>query len=493
MAPAIDNRTEQTSNTPRGRRLRQTRRDHTEKRQRGVLEILTPEERLLKMIVSNLLPLELTEKASFRSFVTALKPSVRVPDKTKLRSLLHEVCQEQVKTMDETLASVEDIVLTCELWSSRPEDSNLTVGCHFVDQVGNLKSYMLKTTNLMGDTSAGNIERQLSAIMKKWRMTKKVHSVVRAGMPQLKQGKTRYMQMPCFADTLNGILKELLSRNDLRNVLQKCENIVRFFKHDTTAGKMLQSSKDAPNQQQQELIMYSGDRWLAWLHMLQRLFEQYEVVKTVLNERGKADLILDEKEEKKLTNLLSALEPLKTATSKMKGSGFDTISVMLPVVTTLMDALQEEEVRGNPVAKSLLSKCKKEFGDINVHMLAPMTFLDPRYKDQLGEENRKLAIEKISKELNAGEAVFDVRGVLDRYAAFKATKGLNNPLTWWKNTGNRKFGELSQFALKKLGMVSTAVPLERAFSMAGDQFCNLRSSIEPENLNMMLFLNSNWR
>ena len=454
------------------------------------MEILTLERRLLKMIVSNLLPLEITEKASFRSFVTALKPSVRVADKSKLRSLLHEVCRERVKAMEDTLASVKDIVLTCELWSSRPEDSHLTVGCHFVDQVGNLKSYTLKTTSLMGDTSAGNIDKQLSAIMKNWSMTKKVHSVVTAGMPQLKKIKTRYIQMPCFADTLNRILKELLSRDELRNVLQKCENIVRFFKHDTTAEKILQSKL---NQQQNELIMYSGDRWLAWLHMLQRLFEQYDVVEKVLNQRGRAALILKENEKKKLTNLMSALEPLKTATSRMKGNGFDTISVMLPVLTTVMDALQEETGRGNHVAESLLSKCKKEFGDINVHMLAQMTFLDPRYKDQLGEKNKELAIDKILKELNTSEAVFDFRGVLDGYLAFKATKGLNNPLTWWRNSGMKKFGELSQFALKKLGIVSTAVPLERAFSIAGDQFCNLRSSIELENLNMMLFLNSNWR
>ncbi|XP_072244872.1 E3 SUMO-protein ligase ZBED1-like [Leuresthes tenuis] len=454
MAPASDNRTEQT-NRARGQRLRQTRRDHREKRQRGdaVLKMLTLERRLLKMIVSNLLPLEITEKASFRSFLTALKPSVRVPDKAKLRSLLPEVCQEQVKAMEETLASVKDIVLTCELWSSRPEDSHLTVGCHFVDEVGNLKSYTLKTTSLMGDTSAGNIDKQLSGIMKKWSMTEKVHSVVTAGMPQLKQIKTRYIQMPCFADTLNGILKELLSRNELRKVLLKCENIVRFFKHDTPAEKMLRSAQRKVNQQQKELIMYSGDRWLAWLHALQRLIEQYDVVKMVLNERRKAALSLNEKEKKKLADLISALEPLKTATSKMKGKGFDTISVMLPVLTTLMGALREEKGRGNHVAESLLSKCEKEFnGDINAHI-----------------------------------------GVLDGYLAFKATKGLNNPLTWWKNSGKKKFGELSQFALKKLGIVSTAVPLERAFSIAGDQFCNLRSSMEPENLNMMLFLNSNWR
>ncbi|GAA6226269.1 uncharacterized protein LOC108891761 [Lates japonicus] len=103
-------------------------------------------------------------------------------------------------------------------------------------------------------------------------------------------------------------------------------------------------------------------------------------------------------------------------------------------------------------------------------------------------------MEKIVKELSAGRpgSSAKFKELLERYVAYTPNDEKSNPFSWWRHTGKENFGELSKLALKKLGVVSTAVPLERAFSEAGDRFCNLRNSIEPENLNMILFLNSNW-
>ncbi|KAM9762043.1 E3 SUMO-protein ligase ZBED1 [Menidia menidia] len=484
MAPVRETHTERSSSSQRGKHLRQRIYSHRVRRRGGDgLEILTPEGRLLKMIVSNLLPLGITEEANFRSFARA-RPMQHVPAKSKLCSLLPKVCQDKVKAIQAALASAQDIVLTWELWHSRPGYSYLTVGCNFVDRCGVLKSYMLKTSGLFSDTSTRNIERKLDVIIDNWNIKSKVHSVVTAGAKHPTTRKTRFIQMPCFAETLNSILEDLLGDSELKEVLRRCQDIVMFFKLDTKAKRMLCSGQNV-------LIMYSGGRWLGWLQMLQRLLEQYEVVKGVLQRRQTA-LILTEDQEKKVRQLVSALEVLEKATSMMKAKGFDSISVMLPVMTTLMAALQRETDKGNQTAGSLLRKCDKVFGDINKHQLATMTFLDPRYKDQLGEENKKLAKARIMKEFADSGGVCDLSGEFERYTAFTPRKGLQNPLSWWKNTGKSKFPNLSQLALRKLGIVSTAVPLERAFAISGEEFCNSRSSIEPENLDMMLFLNSNW-
>ncbi|XP_008276388.1 zinc finger BED domain-containing protein 1-like isoform X1 [Stegastes partitus] len=402
------------------------------------------------------------------------------------------------KELQCTLTSAEDIVLTCELWSSRSEDSYLTVGCHFVDNLGSLKSYILKTTSLFGDESMPNILNQLLAITETWNVTDKVHSVVTAGMPQLKGNKTRWTHMPCFSDVLNAVFKDVMNNAELSYILNKCCNIIQFFKYDSEAEKKLtelQGKLQGKLQaNQEELIMCCRDRWLTWLDMLQRLDKQYRFMVMVLNERGQTDLILNENEKKKIKNFISALEPLKKAISTMKGKGFETISVMVPVMMKLMDALGQEAKRKNDVAKMLLSKYKHEFGDVNNHKLATVTFLDPRYKKQLTDDNNRLAINKVMTELSAGIAYSTdrLKVQLDKYKAYPPNAEQSNPLAWWRHTGKEKFFELSKLAVKKLGVVSTAVPLERAFSRDGDQFCNLRSSIKPEHLNMVLFLNSNW-
>lgn len=445
------------------------------------------------MIVSNLLPLEIPEDPNFLGFAEVLSSSAEIPTVPVMRSLLPRVYEEEVESLQSTLASVDDIVLTCELWSSRPEDSFLSVGCHFVDNLGILKSYMLKTTSLFGDESADNILNQLSAIMEDWGVAQKVHAVIRAGMPQLKGVKTRWTHIPCFADTLNVVFKVLMNDDGLSSVLRKSQNIVRFFKYDSAAERRLRELQNQLGVNQEKLIMYSGERWLAWLDMLQRLAQQYDVMVMVINEKQKADLILNENEKEKLKKMISALEPLKESVSMLKGVGFRSISVTLPVLQTLMEKLKEQSKK-NDVAQKLLSKCREEFGDINSYRMAPATFLDPRYKDQLGDRNRKLALDKIMKDLNAGKTSSGVKipYLLDRYMEYQPTPETSNPLSWWRHKGKETFGDLSKLALKQLGVVSTAVPLQRAFSAAGDHFCSRRSAIEPENLNMMLFLNSNW-
>ncbi|KAG7218851.1 hypothetical protein INR49_019478, partial [Caranx melampygus] len=434
---------------------------------------------LLKMSISALQPLGVMEGASFLEFVRALNPDVQVPTKEEIRSELFTVYQSKEKELRSSLASADDVVLTCELWSSRPEDPYLTVYCHLVDRHGNHKSNMLQTISLSGDKSATNIKKQLSAVMEAWGVKEKVHCVVRAGMPQMKDVKVEWTDMPCFAETLDEVCKDLKRNNELASVLTKCQNIIRFFKNNSEAERNLREIQQQLNVEPKEL----------------GLSEQYRAMVVVLNDKDKTDFILNEEDKKKLNNLISALKPLKEATSAMK-SGFQTISGVLPLLMSLMDKLKEKG-RNNDVAQMILAIFAKKFGDVNNHQLASSTFLDPRYRDRLTETNKKQALEKIMKELAAGRTCSSpqkskFKALLDKYMASEESDEGSNPLAWWRITGKAHFGELSQLALKKLGVVSTAVPFERAFSKAGDQFHSFRGCIEPEDLNVVLFLNSNW-
>nr|XP_046248461.1 uncharacterized protein si:ch211-152f22.4 isoform X2 [Scatophagus argus]XP_046248462.1 uncharacterized protein si:ch211-152f22.4 isoform X2 [Scatophagus argus] len=468
------------------------RRNQIRQGREGTLEMLTTKRRVLMMIVSTLQPLETTADPNFLKGVKLLNSALQIPAIPVIRSQLLSIYNEKEQELRSTLASVDDIVLTCELWSPRKQNSYLTVGCHFVDIHGGLKSYMLQTTCLFEDESADNIKTQLLAIMEAWNMKEKVHSVVGAGTPQLKNAETKWMYMPCFANTLHEVFEDLMNNNELLNVLKKCQNIVGFFKNDSEAERELREIQHRMNMEQGELTLYTGDRWLPSLHMLQQLIQQNKALMMVCAQRGKTDLILNENDKEKVMNLISALEPLSKATSMMKKEGFETISAMLPLLKQLMKNLEGER-RKNKVAQTLFNKCKKKFGDIDNHPLALNTFLDPRFKNELGDENKKRAMDKIQKELSADPAspTATEPKVLHRYMAYPPNAKNSNPLAWWRLTGRKNFGELSKLALKKLAVVSTAVPLERAFSSAGDWFCNRRSFIEPENLNMILFLKTN--
>ncbi|XP_049926278.1 E3 SUMO-protein ligase ZBED1-like [Epinephelus moara] len=66
----------------------------------------------------------------------------------------------------------------------------------------------------------------------------------------------------------------------------------------------------------------------------------------------------------------------------------------------------------------------------------------------------------------------------------------SNPLSWWKER-SLKYPHLAQLARGYLAICGTSVRAERVFSTAGNIVTKQRSSLEPENVNHLVFLANN--
>ena len=77
-----------------------------------------------------------------------------------------------------------------------------------------------------------------------------------------------------------------------------------------------------------------------------------------------------------------------------------------------------------------------------------------------------------------------------RYMEEKVIPRSEDPLNWWgKNEST--FPLLSKVAKRHLGTVATFVPAERLFSKAGETISQRRNRLKAENVNIILFLNTN--
>ena len=66
----------------------------------------------------------------------------------------------------------------------------------------------------------------------------------------------------------------------------------------------------------------------------------------------------------------------------------------------------------------------------------------------------------------------------------------DNPLTWWQNK-QVKYPILSSLARKYLCIPATSVPSEHAFSIAGHIVNRKRACLNPDSVNMLVFLAEN--
>ena len=81
-------------------------------------------------------------------------------------------------------------------------------------------------------------------------------------------------------------------------------------------------------------------------------------------------------------------------------------------------------------------------------------------------------------------------GEVDKYLAETPLNHDENCLEWWSRNSSR-FPAVAELAKRYLCIPATSVPAERIFTTAGLTISQQRSSLKPENADILIFLNKN--
>lgn len=280
--------------------------------------------------------------------------------------------------------------------------------------------------------------------------------------------------------------------------------------------------------------------------MLVRLCEQQAAVGAVLHSRR--DLLHLEHsptEWRLIEDLLEVLQPFKDATTYLSSENYPTLSVLGPLVVQMKKKVEigisdSENIKS--VKRAIAKNLNTRYQDNEIQlMLNKSCFMDPRMKtlphlsaieqdhvchslvdemlllnstppstcisnDHAEDENdtsppphKKTALQKI-----LGDSFFctsNVDGVtvtlhelilseMSRYKAEPLLQLNEEALKWWREHAP-SYPNLSRMAVKYLGIVATSVPSERLFSTAGNIVNVKRSSLDPTNVEKLLFIHDN--
>ncbi|XP_017491558.1 PREDICTED: zinc finger BED domain-containing protein 1-like [Rhagoletis zephyria] len=158
---------------------------------------------LMKMIAIDYQPFRIVEDEAFSAFVKLLDPRYVMPSRTTLQNVMcHELYDQSKANLKNILMKVNTCAISTDAWTSRANESYLTVTCHFIENCS-LRSAVLSTYNLLESTnhSAANIAESLRIVLTEWGVLDKVSNVITYNASSMIKAceLLQKRHLPCFA------------------------------------------------------------------------------------------------------------------------------------------------------------------------------------------------------------------------------------------------------------------------------------------------------
>ncbi|KAJ8867100.1 hypothetical protein PR048_032962 [Dryococelus australis] len=95
-------------------------------------------------------PYTVVEDTGFQRLLNVLEPSV-VPK-------MYDTVKSKIQTyLNNSVSSLPCLSLTSDLWTSRANDSYISLTCHYLDECFNMTSYVLGNSNFPGEHTGASI------------------------------------------------------------------------------------------------------------------------------------------------------------------------------------------------------------------------------------------------------------------------------------------------------------------------------------------------
>uniref|UniRef100_UPI0037E97F47 E3 SUMO-protein ligase ZBED1-like n=1 Tax=Semicossyphus pulcher TaxID=241346 RepID=UPI0037E97F47 len=356
----------------------------------------------------------------------------------------------------------------------------------------------------------------------------------------------------CFATTLQLAVIDGLSE-DLVRIVVAAGKLVKHFNHNLLASEALEQKQVQMCLPKHKLIRSSKARWDTICDMFERLLEQRWAIKAVLSDRTITNrqeaqtLEIGDDCWQVIENFTPVLATLKWATTVISAETEVSISNIYPITFSLIQTHlvpKESDVEQVSEFKLKVQKSLRNHMEVNSNDLASKpaliaSMLDPRHKHLsfLTPTGRLAAKVKLHELVSKQDVINTTVSTKDELQEILVTPGISqvtmpsqmrshtkntmvlllgdnysssyatdseaqvdyylrdiapsldiNPLEWWRVNGPR-FPKLATLARHYLCIPGVSLP--SLLSDAGQTFATMRTRLNPENVDMMIFVNKN--
>ncbi len=491
---------------------------------------------IAEFVSRDLRPIAVVDGRGFQQLMNFVEPGYKVPSRPYVTKVCHKLYDSLKEDVAKSLVD-KHIAITTDLWTSRATESYITVTAHFVDEGWNLQNKVLLTQAMPEKHTGINIAERLRDSVKEWNIDENnISAVVRDNARNMDVAMVQlgWPDVPCFAHTLQLAVNNGLDLAQVSRVTAVARKLVGHFKHSAVATTTLKDKQKQLNAPQHHLIQDVVTRWNSTFFMMERLLEQRWSIYAVLHDENRSqsrykNLYLNEGQWQLAEQLVKVLKPLQVATTALCESEIVSVSLVYPVIHGLLTNHLCVNPDDLPPVKNFKEKvtteitCRFTPGSLEIEDNAPIlaAAVDPHYHQlkflSIGQcsvirDSLRMNVEKMNSQLSQdnenepptpkkkketalsfllGEQQEDAtEDEIDRFLREPILSPEVTTLEWWRKNAER-FPTLACVAKRHLCIPATSVPAERVFSTAGLIINHKRSSLLPENADMLIFLNKN--
>ncbi|XP_065682346.1 uncharacterized protein LOC136086280 isoform X1 [Hydra vulgaris] len=506
---------------------------------------------LTKFICKLGLPFEILDNEGAQEFIDEVNSKFTVKSASTFRRqklpMLYEKVKEglQIKFLKD-FPEVTGVSFTTDLWTSRNNDSYMSLTIHYISSDFSLVIFLIACTPFTGRHTGVAIAVNLDAFIANLNLNEEVHracvndngsNIVLAA----KESDEINSELRCNDHTIQlVILKAIKNSIELSKAIKNCTDLASHTHRSALSTTKLQDACEELGIKPRKLIVPCTTRWNSDYMCIKSVLEVKDAIKTLAKTNDEFERSCPSDDQwKTLEYSIPFLEKIYNISVTLSADKRPTIQDVIPELYSLhQELLSHQHHKHKPTRtfiKMLICELQERYPLNGAEQLINCfaNFLDPRYKglhlieykkcDEIKEailtqekekkhEKASMSSSKTDNESNenvkvnhhellrkrlkqdilarSASTMTKLGLEIDHYLAAKIAEETTDILEWWK-TMKLQYPILSNYARKYLCIPATSATSERVFSSAGNVVTARRTTLAVENVEKMVYIKEN--
>ena len=502
-------------------------------------------ELFVNWVITDQQPFTIVSNLSFQKFLSSIQPRYKLPSRNTLKEMIMDKFKAaQTEVLNYLQLSTSKVSLTIDMWTSISALGILAITVHYINDNWQFEHFVLDVSYVPSPHDSTTIKNAVLKITDKLNISSRLIGITTdneakmlAAVRKIKEN----LELPyfkhyrCTAHILNLVVKAALETNNISILIKK---LCTFISTVRNSPKQMDKLKDYFSIEHVPFKIPLPDiitRWNYTYYMIERAVEIKPFLNHLVNNLPVLANNWPTNEEWLIFNdLLDLLKPFALATKVISASSYPMIGEVKWLFWGIKNHL--ERFHDDYPLQSQVDEMKKVFDyyfdQVNQLLHIP-AFFDSRYKksaygrmtqenilkpiqiamnnyknSDITSENNTNAIQNLQYQFNnlstsetrnyfqslfmpedQNQQSIRITNELEIYFNSNSPSLDIMPLEWWK-IHSSEYPILSQMAKDYLTIMSTSVPCEQLFSIAGKQITQTRNKLNPDTTRACLCLKS---